>query len=61
MIAEIYMGGTSSPTYRISEVKKFECSMNGDFCRITDEEAWVFETSPKNVLLICEPPKGETE
>ena len=53
MRAEIWVGGMSNEAYRIEGVKKIET--NGDICKITDTEGWVFETSWHNVVIISEP------
>lgn len=57
MRAEIWLGGLKNEAYRIEKVKKVETSIDGVFCKITDEEGYVFETSPHNVLLITKPKK----
>lgn len=54
MRAEIWLGGLKNEAYRIENVKKVETSIDGVFCKITDEEGYVFETSPHNVVLITE-------
>lgn len=52
MRAEIWLGGMKNEAYRIDKVKKVETSIDGVFCKITDEEGFVFETSPHNVVFI---------
>ena len=54
MRAEIWLGGLKNEAYLIENVKKVETSIDGVFCKITDEEGYVFETSPHNVVLITE-------
>lgn len=51
MRAEIWLGGLKNEAYRIDNVKKVEINIDGTFCKITDEEGFVFETSPHNVVL----------
>jgi hypothetical protein len=51
MRAEIWLGGLRNEAYRIDKVKKVETSIDGVFCKITDEEGFVFETSPHNVVI----------
>ena len=52
MRAEIWLGGMKNEAYRIDNVKHFETSIDGAFCRIIDEDGIVIETSPHNVVLI---------
>lgn len=52
MRAEIWLGGMKNETYRIENVKKVETSTDGVFCKIIDEDGFVFETSPHNVVFI---------
>jgi hypothetical protein len=59
MRAEIWLGGLKNEAYRIDKVKKVETSIDGVFCKITDEEGFVFETSPHNVVLFYK--KNEKE
>ena len=53
MIAIICVGGM---TYNIEKVKRIDVSMDGAFCKITDEDGYEYETSPHNVVII-NPPK----
>ena len=55
MRAEIWLGGMMNEAYRIENVKKVETSIDGVFCKITDEEGYVIETSPHNVVLVTKP------
>lgn len=55
MKAEIWLGGMKNEAYRIENVKKVETSIDGVFCKITDEEGYVIETSPHNVVLVTKP------
>ena len=60
MRVEIWMGGMTNPAYTIQNPKKVEISDDG-IARITDDEGWVFETSPNNIVLIKEPQRGDAE
>lgn len=55
MIAEIWVGNRTMPTYKISNVKMIDASMDGSYCRIIDEYGYTYETSPHNVVLITLP------
>lgn len=48
------MGGMTNPAYTI-QAKRIDVSVDGAFCKITDEDGWVFETSPHNIVIISEP------
>ena len=52
MTAEIWLGGMKNEAYRMENVKHFETSIDGAFCRMIDEKGNVLETSPHNVVLI---------
>ncbi|MBO5969140.1 MAG: hypothetical protein J6S14_11665 [Clostridia bacterium] len=58
MRVEIWMGGTRNPTYIIEDVTRLETSVDGAFCRITDSDDCVYETSPHNIVIISESKKG---
>ena len=58
---EIWMGGMKNPTYTINDPRRVDMSEDGITVRITDDEGWVFETSPHNVVMISEPKKGGAE
>lgn len=55
MRAEIWLGGMKNAAYRIEDVKKVETSIDGVFCKITDEYGNVIGTSLHNVVLISNP------
>ena len=57
-IVEIWMGGSIKETYRFENVKRIEQSFDCDFCRITLEDGYEYETSTHNVLIITTPKKG---
>ena len=63
MRAEIWLAGMKSAAYRIEGVKCVETSIDGAFCKITNEDGYVFETSPHNVVLVTMPKEkgGEVE
>ena len=61
MRAEIWLGGMKNEAYRIENVKKVETSIDGFFCKITDEEGYVIEASPHNVVLITKPKEEGSE
>lgn len=52
---EIWMGGMVNPTYTIEDPKSVEMSIDSTTIRIVDFEDWVFETSPRNVVIVSEP------
>ncbi len=63
MIAEIWVGSLQVPAYKIRNVKRVETSMDGSYCKITDDYGCTYETSPHNVVLLTTPTKkgGEAE
>ncbi len=52
---EIWMGGMSNPTYTIHDPKRVDMSIDSTTVRIIDDEGWVFETSPHNVVIVSAP------
>ena len=55
MRVEIWMGGMAVPTYTIKDPKRVDVSMDNTTVRIIDDEGWMFETSPHNVVIVSEP------
>ena len=52
---EIWMGGMSMPTYTIRDVERVDLCGDGATVRIIDGKGCIFETSPRNIIMISEP------
>lgn len=52
---EIWMGSSTEPTYTIRDPKSVVMCEYGTTVRIIDDEGWIFETSPHNVVMVSAP------